>query len=75
MTAPVGKSNRSGATPTTLVELAVDLDGLSDDVGIGGEAALPEPVADHDDPLSFRVGCLDEPAFRWRDLEQPEEVC
>ena len=30
---PIGKSNPSGATPIDLVDLAIDLDRLADDVG------------------------------------------
>ncbi len=47
----MGKSNAGGAMPTTSVLLAIDLDGAADDRGIGGEAALPEAMAEHDAPV------------------------
>jgi hypothetical protein len=58
-----------------LVRLAVDLDGLPDDVGAGREAALPQRMAEHDDtPIARRVGRVDEPSERRRLLEDGEVI-
>ena len=46
------KRNPGGMTPTTTYGSPIELDGAADDCRIATEPALPQPVAQHDDPLA-----------------------
>ena len=74
--APIGKSNPSGAMPTTSYAVAVDLDAVADNRPIAGKAALPETVAENHPPFAadlFLVG-PEAATDRRLDAERREEV-